>query len=851
MTTQKKVYRTMVPKLSELGPLAFEGFLASLHGLLGHHKHHTYDTLSFEFTNIEGRLWLYMVVPTDLSTMIIAQLYAQYPTAIIQEADEYFTRQLIHNKHIITASLKTIGSLFFPIKRWPQFMDSSQKVSFQDPLSALTSALSQLQSTTDTAIIQVVMHPISLKWNHKAEDILPEFLEDWSQYQKIRWVKNIRLWYLNTYWELTYNTYLTLKNSSNPFMYILWKIWHVIRRLLAMNTDGTEIDVLASGKVQGQSTTTGQHSSESLSNAVFDKIRRVHFAVNIRVCMISNNENERVIMAKIKEICGTFQQFSLPGMNSLQVDYQASGEDNSLFRSLYRRNVDKPFTISQEELATIMHLPTQSVKTPGIQWVEARTLEPPVYLPSPDEGDVTIIGKTNFRGTNRLYGIKKEDRMRHTYIIGKTGMGKSVLLENMVYSDICNGHGVMFIDPLGDSAEFILKLIPKKRINDVVLIDPSDTEYPIAFNLLEGKNITHRSLIASGVVGAFKKLFAESWGPRLEYFLRNTVLALVEAPDTTMLGIPRMLVDKDYRGKILHYVKNPTVKAFWEQEFSQIQPKNMADVIGPIQNKVGQFLSTPFIRNILGQTKSAIDVRFAMDTGKIVIVNLSKGKIGEDNAALLGSLLITKVQLDAMSRADQDVKDRRDFYLYVDEFQNFATNSFATILSEARKYRLSLTMANQYVAQMPEEVRDAVFGNVGSMITFQVGIMDGQAFAEQFDEDRITPIEIASLPKYNVYNRIMVKGLTTPVFSGSTLAPQNYDKDVADETVKKIYAHSRQRYTKPRLEVEERIMRWSRAENEKNKDADNDTKDAKKDDIKSTKTDAITPKTTKKENVKS
>ena len=441
-----------------------------------------------------------------------------------------------------------------------------------------------------------------------------------------------------------------------------------------------------------------------------------------------------------------------------------------------------------------------------------------------------MIGQTNFRGQHHQYGLKPVDRRRHVYVIGKTGMGKSTLLENMIRSDIEAGKGVGVIDPHGDLAEAVLRFVPKHRTNDVIVFDPSDREFPVSFNMLEGKNIEQRAVIASGLVGVFKKLYADSWGPRLEHFLRNTILALIEAPDTTILGIPRMLVDKDYRQKILHFVEDPMVRSFWETEFNALPPSKLAEAVGPIQNKVGQFLSTSIIRNIMGQPKSTLDLRFAMDKGKIVIVNLSKGKIGEDNSTMLGSMLITKFQIDAMSRADQAEADRRDFSLFVDEFQNFATNSFATILSEARKYKLSLTMANQYIAQMSDEVAAAVFGNVGSLVSFQVGIDDAKVLSEQFDEERVLPAHLAGLPKYKVYNRIMVDGMTTPVFSGDTLPPPDLETDEDPEVrAQKIIDFSRQRYAKPRDQVEAKITRWSRSERDKKgKDSDEAKKPDKK-----------------------
>src|SRR3989338_8889518 len=332
-------------------------------------------------------------------------------------------------------------------------------------------------------------------------------------------------------------------------------------------------------------------------------------------------------------------------------------------------------------------------------------------------------------------------------------MGKSTLLENMVYSDVMSGKGVGVIDPHGDLADAVLSFIPSSRINDVMLIDPSDREYAVAFNMLENIDPALNSIVCSGLVGIFKKIYADSWGPRLEHILRNTILALLEYPGTTMLGITRILQDDDFRKKVVKKIEDPVVKSFWLDEFAKMQDKFRIEAISPIQNKVGQFLSSPTIRNIVGQPKSTIDLRFAMDKGKIVIINLSKGKIGEDNSALLGAMFITKFQLDAMSRANVPEKDRKDFYLYVYEFQNFATDSFATILSEARKYKLNLTMANQYIAQMPEEVRDAVFGNVGSVLALQLGFDDAEYFSNQFSED-VLPNGIVSLPKYTAYTKL-------------------------------------------------------------------------------------------------
>ncbi|MBU1992707.1 TraM recognition domain-containing protein, partial [Patescibacteria group bacterium] len=317
---------------------------------------------------------------------------------------------------------------------------------------------------------------------------------------------------------------------------------------------------------------------------------------------------------------------------------------------------------------------------------------------------------------------------------------------------------------------------------------------------------TYNTIIASGLVGIFKKIYAESWGPRLEHILRNTILSLLEYPNTTMLGITRILQDDKFRAQVVKKMEDPIVKSFWVNEFDKMQPKFRTEAISPILNKVGQFLSSPIIRNIVGQPKSAVDFRFLMDNNRIVIVNLSKGKIGEDNSALLGAMVITKFQLEAMSRSDTPEKDRKDFYLYVDEFQNFATESFATILSEARKYKLNLTMANQYIAQMPDEVRDAVFGNVGTILSFQVGYDDAEYISQQFGEE-VLPPDLVSLSKFTAYTRLLIDNMPSKTFSLSTLPPVEVKEDEGRR--EKIIKVSREKFTKKREMVEDKIKRWS------------------------------------------
>ncbi|HBO16806.1 MAG: hypothetical protein UR69_C0001G0229 [Candidatus Moranbacteria bacterium GW2011_GWE2_35_2-] len=424
--------------------------------------------------------------------------------------------------------------------------------------------------------------------------------------------------------------------------------------------------------------------------------------------------------------------------------------------------------------------------------------------------DITFFAKTNFRNRETEFGIKTDDRRRHIYVIGKTGMGKTNLLEHLVIQDIRNGHGVAYIDPHGDTAEKILKAVPAERINDVIYLNPSDAEYPIAFNILEAVDEDKKNLVASGMMGVFKKIWPDVWSPRMEYILNNTILALLDYPGSTMLGVSRMMSDKDYRKRVYVKIKDPVVKSFWINEFDKWEDRFRKEAVAAIQNKVGQFLSSSVIRHIVGQPKSTIDMREIMDNKKILIVNLSKGRIGEDAMRLLGGMIVTKIQLGVMGRVDIPEDERKDFYLHVDEFQNFATESFASILSEARKYRLSLTLAHQYISQLVIDgnatVRDAVFGNVGTIIAFRVGAEDAEQLEKEF-EPVFMANDIINLPKYHVYLKLMIDGVAGDAFSATTLPPVEIKE--TEKNFEKIIRNSRERYGSNKKEVEEKIARWS------------------------------------------
>jgi len=428
-----------------------------------------------------------------------------------------------------------------------------------------------------------------------------------------------------------------------------------------------------------------------------------------------------------------------------------------------------------------------------------------------DPNKITYFAATNSRGTSTPFGIKRKDRARHMYIIGKTGMGKSTLLENMAIQDIRNGEGLAFIDPHGSTADRLLEYVPPSRVKDVVYFAPFDMDYPVAFNVMEDVGYDKRHLVVSGLLSAFRKIWVDAWSARMEYILSNTLLALLEYPGSTLLDVNRMLINKNFRKKVVDNVTDPIVKSFWVDEFANYTDRYTQDATPAIQNKVGQFTSNPLIRNIVGQPKSSFDIRQMMDDKKIFIMNLSKGRVGEVNATLLGSMLVTKIYLAAMSRADVPMNIMQglpNFYFYVDEFQNFANESFSDILSEARKYKLNLIIAHQYVEQMEEEVRDAVFGNVGTTVSFRVGPFDAETLETIFNP-QFTATDLVNLGFAQIYLTLMIDGVGSPPFSATTLPPF----DPAPETlVSQVLEWSRKQFGKPRAEVEEAIKQWHEAD---------------------------------------
>lgn len=449
------------------------------------------------------------------------------------------------------------------------------------------------------------------------------------------------------------------------------------------------------------------------------------------------------------------------------------------------------------ELATLWHLPSDKIKVTGIAWGTKVLSEPPENLPSAitateeDKQHINFFGRTVFKNRDTIFGIKDADRRRHIWAIGKTGTGKSTLIANMAIDDIKKGRGMAIIDPHGDLSEIILNYIPKSRINDVIYFNPADTDYPIAINPLEVTNKEEAELVVSGIVSIFNKLFGFSWGPRLEYILRNSLFTLAQVPNSTLKDVPLLLTNKLFRQRIEGALTDETMKQFWVDEFDKMPERLQQEAISPILNKVGQFVTSPLIRTVIGHPKSSIKLDDVMNDGKILIANMSQGRLGEDNAALLGAMLITKFQLAAMHRVSMPEEQRRDFYLYVDEFQNFATGSFIKIMSEARKYRLDIMLANQYMAQIPEEVTQAILGNAGTVMTFAVGASDADILFKEFAEV-FTQIDLVNLGKFQIAAKMTIDSQVTRPFVATTL-PLPIS---SNENREKVIQASRERWTK-------------------------------------------------------
>jgi hypothetical protein len=539
----------------------------------------------------------------------------------------------------------------------------------------------------------------------------------------------------------------------------------------------------------GTKNETGVWSPRPDKTIITEKISYPGFKTSIR--LISNTNKS------LTELSSAFGVYTRADGNHFSTKKSGIFGGKNVIPDALNRVVTGNDILNILELATIWHLPSDKIKTTGIAWGTKVLSEPPENLPSAitateeDKLHINFFGRTIFKNRDTIFGIKDIDRRRHIWAIGKTGTGKSTLIANMAIDDIKKDRGLAIIDPHGDLCDIILDYIPKRRINDIIYFNPADTDYPIVINPLEVTNKEEAELVVSGIVSIFNKIFGFSWGPRLEYILRNSLLTLAQVPNSTLKDVPLLLTNKLFRQRVENTVADPTMLAFWRDEFDKMPDKLQQEAISPILNKVGQFVTSPLIRTVIGQPKSSIKLDDVMNDGKILLANMSQGRLGEDNAALLGAMLITKFQLAAMHRVSMDEEARRDFYLYVDEFQNFATGSFIKIMSEARKYRLDIMLANQYMAQIPEEVTKAILGNAGTLMTFAVGASDAEILFKEFAEV-FTQNDLVNLGSYQIAAKMTIDGRNTRPFVATTL-PLPISSNLNRE---RVIQASRERWTK-------------------------------------------------------
>ena len=730
-----------VPRTNDKKELAAEQMFASLHGLLtiptpGLLRAAKRERLGFEIAVLHKRIGFYVWVPRYLKSYVEEQIYAQYPTVHITEVEDYAAyKEGQHYDTQLVTELKFIGNNALPIKTFQSFE--------VDPLAAITATLAKF-TEDEEAWLQMLIRPAGANWHRVNERYIAK-----------------------------------MKGQSST------------------TTTGL-LSVLWAPPESKSETVKLTDAQQTRINSAEEKTQKLGFETQVRI-VYRGNALKQQAQLQMQSIVASYKQFNSTYLNGFET--KRIIDDPFLVAHYRSREFNKAgFMCNIEEVATLYHLPHTNVETPYIMWATSQTAEPPANLPiiTPEaQGTLSPIAATNFRGHNTMFGMPRVDRGRHLYVIGQTGTGKSGLLELLTISDIYSPFGFAVIDPHGDYALDILKRIPPERAADVVYFNPADTDFPMGFNPLEIYDPKLKTHTSSELIGVIKRMFEHSWGPRLEYILRYCLLALLDYPQATMLDITRMLTEKKFRNDVLKYVNDPVVRNFWTIEFASWNERFMTEAIAPILNKVGAFTANPLVRNIIGQPNSSFNIRQIMDEHKILIVNLSRGLVGEDNAALLGALLVTKVQMAAMSRADMPNEQRTPFYLYVDEFQNFATDSFATILSEARKYGLNLTVANQYIAQMLPEVRDAVFGNVGSIISFRTSADDAGTMMKYF-EPKFTDHDLVHMNNRNFAVSMTIEGEKVPAFSAVTLNLPAFQTDYTPQIVE----YSRARYAQTREAVE-------------------------------------------------
>jgi len=716
------------------------------------------DHISFELVVYNHLINFYVAVPHKLKPFIEQQINAQYPYAHIEEITDYniFTEK----SSIVGAYLKNTQQRIFPFKTYKK-MDS-------DPLSSTLNVLSRIQEHNSSAAIQFVVRSANRKWRRKGVRIVRD-VKKGEKFEKVAGRSTFARGLLKT--TKAFGEQFS-KNPQDP-------------------TKPQEHYQLSA-------------MEEEMLKGIEEKLSKGGLDTTVRI--ISASDNEEVARQNLDNIVNSFSQYNLYRYgNSFRAIIPRNQKmiiRDFIYRSFHE---NRSLLMNTEEMAGLWHLPLHSTEAPNIKWLLARKASPPPNLPQ--EG--LLLGHIPYRGQDYEVKIKKSDRRRHLYVVGKSGGGKSVFIQNLAVQDIQNGEGVAVVDPHGDFAEYVLEHIPKERADDVVVFNPSDSEGPIGLNMLEAKNDDEKDFAVQEMIAIFYKLFPpEMIGPMFEHNMRNVMLTLMADLNNpgTIIDVPRMFTDDDYVKIYLKKLKDPVVRAFWEKEMAKTSDFHKSEMLGYLISKVGRFVENEMMRNIMGQQKSGFDFRDVMDNQKILIVNLAKGKTGEVNAKLLGLIIVAKLQMAAMGRVGLPEEQRKDFYLYIDEFQNFITDSIATILSEARKYRLDLIIAHQYLGQLTDdkgrsEIRDAVLGNAGTICAFRIGPEDSEILAKEF-APTFGAYDLMNVEKFTVNTKLLVDNEPTKPFNMNTYPPTPGNKQLG-EAIKQL---SRLKYGRDRSIVEAEIM---------------------------------------------
>jgi len=734
------------------------------------------DHVSVEIVAKDNSIYFYVAVPQYLRRYIEQQIHGQYPHAQITEVSDYNIFKPHHK--VAGAYLRFARNFIFPIKTFRK-MDS-------DPMDAVTNSLSKL-SESDGAVIQFIIRSSKKQWRRSGINVVHEMQKGQSLNKAMK--------------QAGVNGFLG--KAGNVF-------FRGAKELFDAGVSGKTSEQKKMEMQDKRLTSPYKMSAleEETAKAIEEKASKAGLDVNIRILVSADDDHSA--KSYLDDIINSFNQYSIFEYGNRFIKSAPKNISRLVNDFIYRNFCENnKMVLNTEEMASVFHFPLPNCETPNINWLRSRKAPPPVDMPK--EG--IVLGKNVYRSQEVLVRLDEADRRRHVYIIGMTGVGKSVLMENMIKQDIQAGKGVCVVDPHGSLAETVLEFIPKERAEDLVYFNPADIERPVGMNILEAETPEEMDFVTQEMIQIFYKLVTDPAmiGPMFEHNMRNAMMTLMSDKKNpgTIVEIPRMFTDEEFQKYKLQFVTDPMVRAFWEKEMAKTSDFHKSEMLGYLISKVGRFVENEMVRNIIGQPKSGFDFREVMDKQKILIINLSKGQVGEVNSNLLGLIAVSKLQMAALGRANIPESERKDFYLYIDEFQNYVTDSIATILAEARKYKLNLIMAHQYIGQLVKNndtsIRDAVFGNAGTMVAFRVGVEDAETMAKQF-APVFAEYDVINIEKYTAYIRLLIGNTASRAFNMATFPPEEGDKELASQ-IKEL---SRLKYGRDRSLITAEILERSK-----------------------------------------